>query len=256
MITYKKERLEKIWKDYTGKFEDFPNIKTLIEHGFVHSKVESKKVLFTGINPSDDGVQYDLKDSYEAEYFDVHKAVTGYKKYYKKFQDIADHCGIGKEWTYLDLFYFRETEQGNLNMLLKNDTSLQFLCKQLALTQEILEELNPNLIVVLNKRSHEFWGKNTIDENGKLSMVWMGYEFEDVQFDGFKNDKETGELKKIKGLINSEGRVSKEKIAETKLKGTLVYFSSFFKYEKTEIKENIKKNIKKIIESDVFKNRK
>src|ERR1035437_5849283 len=222
MITDKKKRLEEIWKNYIGKFKDSPEIKKLIDYGFVHSIVDSKKnILFTGINPSYNGDPR-KPDSFEAHDFDVHEAVTGYKKYYKKFQDIANHCGIGKEWTYLDLFYFRATKQRNIDMLLKNGTSLKFLCEQLILTQEIIEQLNPKLIVVFNKGSHEFLGKNANEQ--KDEHIWMGYEFKDAKIDGMKNDKSVGELKYISGLIDSKGRISKEKVTKTKLKGTLVYF--------------------------------
>jgi hypothetical protein len=236
------ERLKTIWSDFQGKFEN-NSLKEIFNHRYVHSKVDTtKKILFTGINPS-----YNDKP-HDPEPYDVHEAaVKGYKRYYGKFQDIANHCGFNNDWTYLDLFYFRATNQRDLNLFLKDEIGLQFLCEQLLLTQEVLEEIKPKLILVFNKRSHDFWGKNATS----LSNIWMGYDFKPVQINGFENN---GDLKVINGLVDSEGRISKNNITKTNLEGTLVYFLNFFQYAKAEYKEEIKENINKIIQSNEFIN--
>ena len=235
------ERLKKIWDDFQGKFENEP-LKKIFSYGFVHSDVDgAKKVLFTGINPS-----YNGKSPAPAPY-DVHKATKDYYKYYGKFQDIANYCGINNDWTYLDLFYFRATNQRTLDLFLKDEIGLQFLCEQLLLTQEVLEEIQPKLILVFNKRSHDFWGKNATE----FSNIWMGYDFKPAQINGFENN---GDLKIINGLVENEGRISKN-ITKTNLNGTIVYFLNFFQYAKTEYKEKIKENIRKIVQSNEFGNR-
>lgn len=241
----KKDSLEKIWNNFKGKFENSPEIKTIFEYRYVHSFIDtSKRILFTGINPSYNHEKHNPMP------YDVHKAVEDYPRYYKKFQNIADYCGMENNWTYLDLFYFRATNQKTLDSFLKTEISLKFLCEQLVLTQEILEEIKPKLILVFNKRSHDFWGKNINKKTIPYSNVWMGYDFESIQINGIENNDD---LKIIKGLIESDGRVAKD-ITKTNLKGTLVYFLDFFQYSKKEYKENIYQNIKKIIQSEEFGN--
>jgi hypothetical protein len=108
---------------------------------------------------------------------------------------------------YLDIFYFRHTEQDAIkNELINAPGWLKFAEDQLRLTQYTIEEvIKPKLIVIANKESYAYWGKEE-------KYVWMGYTFEKIE------DTQYGELCVITGLQPS-GRIAPE-MHDTQLKDT------------------------------------
>jgi hypothetical protein len=62
---------------------------------------------------------------------------------------------------------------------LKDENGLQFICDQLKITQSIIENLRPEVIVVCNNGTRKFFGiDKERDAEGKTYNIWMGYEFE------------------------------------------------------------------------------
>ncbi len=116
---------------------------------------------------------------------------------------------------YLDLFYFREMNQQYLQkQLLPLTEGVAFVADQLNLTQHILEKvIKPKVIFVKNRESSGYWGKLR-----EQNIIWLGYDFEKL------GSHPCGELYKIKGLIDSNQRISPE-IMETNLRNTLLLFS-------------------------------
>lgn len=164
-----KPEVEKLFSKYHETV-----IGEITKRGVVCSQVNRKKVLFVGMNPS-----Y-LNDSKPESYsYNVNDAITGYSKHYKKFYDLAVNSGIGQDWTYLDIFYFRETDQNKVFSMQSHSVWIDFLCEQLRLTQDIIEDLCPELIVVCNSGAKIFLGKDvSIDKNGIDEHIWLGYQFE------------------------------------------------------------------------------
>lgn len=146
-------------------------VSEIASRRFVYSKVERKKVLFVGFNPSYTSDSKPNGNDYEP--YDLKEAVERYPKHYKKFQDLADECGVGEDWTYIDLFFFRETEQKKIAEILKDDIGVDFICQQLRLTIDLMEKIKPEIIVVCNSGAREFFG---IDEDLE-TKIWMGYNF-------------------------------------------------------------------------------
>jgi hypothetical protein len=99
--------LESIFKSYEKSNSTLAEIAA---RGSVYPQIEEKKVLFIGINLS-----YLKDDKPESFSYNVKVAVEGYAKHYGKFQKLATNSGINDNWTYLDLFYFRETDQKQLD---------------------------------------------------------------------------------------------------------------------------------------------
>jgi hypothetical protein len=182
--------------------------RPLLERGTAVAITEREKnILFVGINPS-------YKDGESHEY-EVHDAVKGYPPYFRVFHTLANDAKYGDSWTYMDLFYHRETNQNEVNELLNSDIGLKFLCEQLILSQGVLEYAKPKLIVVCNARASDFFGVNKSEQG---TNVWMGYEFE---FD------ETCGLHRISGL--QPERINKE-LTHTRLENVPVCFTSTLKY--------------------------
>jgi hypothetical protein len=104
------------------------DVQEIIDRGYVGSILEKKKILFIGMNPS-----Y-LSDSKPDSFlYDVNQAVHDYPKHYLNFKKLIDNTDYSNNWTYIDLLYFRETNQKKLELILKND--IQFIVEQLILIQ-------------------------------------------------------------------------------------------------------------------------
>lgn len=51
------------------------------------------------------------------------------------------------------MFYFKETDSKLLDKILKTPLGIQFLVDQLKVTQQIIEEIKPKVIVVFNAKA-------------------------------------------------------------------------------------------------------
>ena len=163
-------RLNSIFKKYSNSENN--EVKELVDRGWNYPKLDvGKKVLFVGINPS-----YTSEDKNKNISYRVKDAVKDYPKHYGKFNRLAKSVGLEESWTCIDLFYFRESNQKRIWELTKTKEGLEFICEQLQLTYEIMSYLKPQLIVVCNKQSQEFFGviRKVIDK--KEVGVWMGFE--------------------------------------------------------------------------------
>ncbi len=232
-------QLTKIWEQYKGKFK--PDNK-ILERGFVFSKSEKSDIVFIGINPY-------CKENAEVECekygFSFRVAIADKKKenkYFINLNKLIENIPPQFKIDYLDLFYFRG-EQTVFKYFHKEPLGGHFLAEQLAITQRQLEKIKPKLIIVFNKAAHEYFGKD-------ITKVWMGYDFQPLRINGFESNDD---LKIIKGLVKSDGRIAKD-ITKTNLEGTIVYFSKYLGRAKKETKNQISENIKKIIQSNEFIN--
>lgn len=190
---------------------DQPFKDLLLRRSEVPQTGQGKKLLFVGINPSDNGLKSNPTP------YCILDAVRDYPKYFAVFQNIAKTAGFTiDDWTYMDLFYHRKTNQRDIDELLnKKPDGIDFLCDQLKITQKALEWAKPELIVVCNARAADFLGVNITKQGDN---VWMGYKFE---FD------ETCGLHRIRGLHPE--RINKE-LTHTQLENVPVCFTSTLKY--------------------------
>ncbi|RZK26756.1 MAG: hypothetical protein EOO43_01860 [Flavobacterium sp.] len=216
-------KLNDIFDSYANKFKNC-NLNRINERRFVYAVPEKSEILITGINPShsekytDHPNHYTLKDA-SNRYFTMLRRVLPFEK--------------NVHISYLDLFYFKNTEQAILNAYKKERDGLTFLAEQLNLTQHIIEWIAPKLILVMNKGSWGFWGK-------EKNCTWMGYEFE------LEDDTlEFGQLHKITGIRNDNDSIAHE-IEVTSLIGTRVYFSRHLNRVKNETLEKIRLEVASI----------
>jgi hypothetical protein len=216
-------------------FRDYSTVSgicsEIASRGFAIPERRTGTVKFIGINPSYiSGSQPDFIT------YPIDEALKQYPKYYKKFQDIAEASGIKDNWTYWDVFQFRETDQDRLNDILRDPIGLEFAVKQLQVTIDLLELSRPDLIVVCNSGARQFFGIDREKKGEKESGVWMGYEFE---FDNrFGVDVITGiSMNSVKTGIKT-----------TNLLGTPVLFTSTLTYMDSSTKNRLAWQIRQILQ--------
>lgn len=156
------EALDKIWNN--ENYKDFYDYKYLVPELRIGSDL-----LFIGINPSFS--EADLaKDSYQLDE-DGNKL-----QYFKKMEEIATYCK--SSWTHLDLFFFRKTDQKHINHILGQKYGPEFLMEQLNVSNQLIIDAHPKIIIVSNALARLFLGfEKDIKRNDK---IWLGYNF---QFD-------------------------------------------------------------------------
>ena len=222
------EYLQKTWKECQLKQE-------VKERGFAFADPIKADLLITGINPSWRDKPNEPKVNYHGPAIDNLKPEVWKNRNGKKWDtyfgpirnmlvDEANKINLLDRVDYLDLFHFKEQNQKFLteNIIKEQSDGIDFLRKELNLTQHIIEEnIQPKLILVKNKESWAYWGKI-------YGIVWMGYQFEHLW------DYACGELCRIVGLQQSNERIAPE-IKETSLIGTRVLFSNHInQYTKRE----------------------
>ncbi len=175
-------KYQKIWDEYAVSAINKPTPKNedkLLDRGFVFEFDEGQKdidVLFMGINPSyregkSERLFYSKKDVETLNYFRPFNTII--KELNNKRANLKNLT-----WSHLDLLVFRETQQSFIkNQLLKTEEGAQFIYKQLIVSKEILEYLNPKIIVVSNTAARHFLGKDKFKKKGKEFGVWIGYDF-------------------------------------------------------------------------------
>lgn len=131
----------------------------------------SNQVTFIGLNPSfseegfstylqktDDYCDIDVREFFAFPVSvsfnikmsaDIERQMKKDYPYFKPFGNLLE--GTGEEWEYLDLFYVRETSQEKLKrVILFEDKLSNFAQKQLEITKDIIEQIQPKVIVVVN----------------------------------------------------------------------------------------------------------
>lgn len=225
------EKLTCIWNTYqhVSPFKNEEMLKVL-ERNYCYAEPSQKgKTMVVGFNPSyggnDDVISYTLSSAKHRYFTTLRKTV------------LSD-----AETTYLDLFYFKYTEQSVIEKLIseEGELGLAFMVEQLELTKQIMEDSKPKLILVMNKGAWAYFGYYE-------KYVWMGYTFEEVS----NLDIKEGKLMRITGFRDSHFRLL-PKLESTNLIGTYVYFSRHLNRVPTPKKDIITNEIKEI-RKNVFK---
>ncbi len=203
-------------------FEKYKNTGTacmqeIISRQYCFCPIDKKvEVIICGINPSYRKNANNVDEPFEFCFQDSYKNQKD--PYYKKFPNYFDEHWTPEQIGYTDLFYFRRTDQKDINIFFENgDGGLQFLVEQLQFTQEKLESVQPKLICLFNRGAAAFFGKhaNPDAKSGKRNL-WMGYTFEPTSEE---------DLYKITGISLDDECIKKNK--STNLVGTYILFSRF-----------------------------
>ncbi len=157
------EQLDLIWSNPDYQNNDF--LKTYINRGYTFPEIEKADLLFIGLNPAG---KTEKGGSFS---YNLDQAVIDLPNFYGRYNQLAKQ--VGASWTFTDMFYFKETDSKILDTFLKQSLGVRFLVEQLKITQHIIEEINPKIIVVFNAKARMFFGieQNRIKNEG----IWMGY---------------------------------------------------------------------------------
>ncbi len=226
-------KIQELFQKYKGKMEK-PELNEILDKGFVSSLPNmNAEILICGINPS-----LNEKDD---RHFRFH-ALSG-AHYFGTLHDIVRECENKTSIDYLDLFCFRHTDQKVIWQFTKDPVGIMFIAEHLQLTQLIIEEMKPKLILVFNKTAATFFGRDAMPEAQMIEdkNVWMGYKFSDIHLESPMNDNMYSVLvKSIVGL--HEFRINSEMVESTLLNAN-IFFGSYMRYLKNEKKEELRKLI-------------
>ncbi len=235
--TYKK-RIETVFEDNKEKLKN-SELSEILKRNYVWSKVDpSAKILICGINPSyrEDAEKKRNKDPFAPYSFDFQKVCESDAFYKKRIELLPKE--VTSKVTYIDMLVQRHSNQKDLVKFCDSDKGRAFLAQQLEITKDVIEQIQPTLILVFNRFASNFWGLHPKRKaDGKFDNIWLGYTFED------NND----------GSYTIKKEMQKESIGnkiETTLAGTKIYFSKHIdwrvsKDEYNRISENVSSLIKK-----------
>lgn len=178
-----KNKIDTIWND--AKID---NVE-LIKRGYaITEEVNKNAILFIGFNPSF------LENSQKGSHFYSHGNAEDMHPYFKKFPKIS------KDWSHLDLLYFRETNQKYIWELLKENNGIEFVNNQLQLSKEMILKAEPKIIVVSNTMARKFMGFEKSKD--RKEGVWMDFD----------------------SLLDND--LGTHRLTNTELKGTPIFFTS------------------------------
>lgn len=162
-------QLNEIWQqeEYCAN----PFISTFIKRGYAFPEIEKADILFIGLNPAG------REEKGPSFPYNLEKAVKDLPNFYGRYNQLAQR--VGASWTYTDLFYFKETDSSVIEQMLQSPLAVQFLVEQLRITQALIEEIAPKVIVVFNAKARKFFGlEQNLDKN---EGIWMGYRANDQE---------------------------------------------------------------------------
>lgn len=155
-------QIDEIWNNSL-----YNNIEVLQRGYAIHDRIKKNSILFLGINPSFSG-----KPKPISHFINIDENQKSHP-YFNRFKEIASKTNLS--WKHYDLFFFRETKQNFIQILLKDAAGTDFLYKQLEVSKEIILDAQPKIIVVSNTMSRHFMG---FDKNReKNTGVWMDFDF-------------------------------------------------------------------------------
>lgn len=167
-----KKEIDSIWNN-----DKFKEIK-IIERGYgIHDEIIKNSILFIGINPSYKKGSLD-KDSYFINLDQEGKNIQNGKQYpyFKKFVQITEELNelqnLNKKlkWSHIDLLFHRETRQSFINNLEKETTGKDFIIEQLKVSEKIILQSNPKIIIVSNTKARDYL-------KSKNSKIPMSFKF-------------------------------------------------------------------------------
>ena len=174
--------LEKDYKDRVlDLWQKFKYIPVLNENGREYRKspllpkmVKKNAILFIGMNPAFSKKRKDEIKETEIEFYPIISDEIKDITYFEKFKDIASYCD-NAEWTHLDLFFLRETNQDLIEEL--SFKNIDFLQAQLDISFEIINKATPKIIVVSNSLASEFFGKKK-QKHSFFDKIWLGFDLD------------------------------------------------------------------------------
>lgn len=240
------DNIEKNLRDLQNEYSDPNNtVYDVAKNGFVWSNLAKSvqdqnelDVLFVGINPSLIGEESEEYYSFNPQDY------KSYPRYFKPFHDVISmvETKVDKKlnWTMMDLLYLRKTTQAAVLKLLEKADGPDYFAKQLCISMDRLEVLNPKLIVVCNTGAASFMGIDAHEDFGGVQGdVWMGYKF--------SFDDDLGVYRIETNMNDSDERINNN-FGEKCLIGSYVIFTSSLTFMSRYTKSTLMWQMKKVLE--------
>lgn len=155
------QKLEKIWEQHFN--DEINSIAPLYQE-----EIQKNVITFLSLNPSLPplGRENATKGFYpHSPYILNTQSEKAEYPFFQKFHDLGNE--LKKPWAMLDLLYERDSLQKNLELKYNPKSIIDkdkfFLQSQIKLTFEILEKLNPKVVVVSNRWAEKFIHLNLSD---------------------------------------------------------------------------------------------
>mgnify|MGYP000887947620 CR=1 FL=1 len=167
----------------------YENLPVLTQEGFEYRKfpllpltLTKGGILFVGINPSY-SQQNNCLPTEKVSFYSNPTSNLKDIQYFERFKEISNYCN-NYEWNHLDLLFIRETNQNIIKDLLYDKQGIEFISEQLRISFEIINCVQPQIIVVSNALVAEFFGKKKREHENKFKKIWLGYDLDfDKDFD-------------------------------------------------------------------------
>lgn len=166
-----KAKIIELWNEFKGKY--YCKLRPLAPK----AQLKKNSLLFIGLNPS-------IRKKDEAQISDYDGEIDNIiyelpDKYYSRIDEISQKSGFGKNWTHFDMLFLRGSQDyvKKVSRDIKNDGNV-FIWKQLQISKILLENLEPELIIISNRFAGELTGKNKFEKNGKIYGEWLNLNLE------------------------------------------------------------------------------
>lgn len=171
------EKILDLWEKYSNKNEKDKYVPLLF------NPFKKDCILFIGINPGSSNIgdkpyfKWKNKKSINLEKILIHEKQAREKyPYFKRFKEISKNVGV--DWEHIDLFFNRKTSQEEFkkHIFIKNKLS-KFAQEQLKIALEMIELINPRVIVVANALASNLIRNYEIEGLEKEINEEHGYHF-------------------------------------------------------------------------------
>ena len=166
---------------------------------YIYQEHALKQVItFLALNPSlspADKINIKNKTTIKPEFSmidcDAKSPNQFYNKYFEIADKIKDQVGVKPNWTAIDLLYIRDSDQNKIKNIYNKNEGKNFIAEQVKLTLEVIEKLNPKIVIISNKlvqtileASEDFIKYRQVDSNGVLRYRGIAFMMRESRFMG------------------------------------------------------------------------
>lgn len=167
-----KENFDKEIFEIWESIKNVKHLKKYYESGYcLPETILKNSTIILGINPSYN--ENHFTENQIANYYQNNHNLQE-EKSIPFFERMKTLMGKNKNWQHFDLLFLRETSQNTISEIIKTKEGIDFIYKQLMISKKIIEEINPNCLIVANTLCRYFLGFEKTAKN----HIWMNFDFD------------------------------------------------------------------------------
>ncbi len=155
-------------------------------------ELRKNSILFIGLNPSFSIGRINFLESCKKSnkldpdlLIKMEKNVQEKYPYFSKFKIIAKKVGFSS-WEHIDLFFYRLTSQKKFKKIIGFNEKKEFIFnnfgeEQLKLSLELIKEITPKVIVVVNSFSSDIINNHSLFKINTKQFNQIGYDFFEIE---------------------------------------------------------------------------